>query len=72
VFDENEPAAAGGIPEEICMPREEPRHRMVEAGHQCAVDEETITGHGASIAVNRAEQQRDTFVVLAKASMETE
>jgi hypothetical protein len=43
---QNEPAAAGRFTQKIRVARKQPRHRMVEAAHQRAVDEETIGGHG--------------------------
>ena len=42
MLDEVEPAAAGGVPQKIRAARQKLRHRMVEAAHQRAVDEETI------------------------------
>jgi hypothetical protein len=42
MLDEVEPAAAGGGAQKIRTARQKLRHRMVEAAHQRAVDEQTI------------------------------
>src|SRR5581483_11775582 len=55
------PAPALRGPEKIRIGREQPRHRMIKAAHQGAVDEETIGGHGSAV-IARSEATRQSRV----------
>ncbi len=49
MFYQMEPAAAARLADKIGAARQQLRHRMVEAAHQGAVDEEMIGGHGVRL-----------------------
>src|SRR5689334_15092818 len=68
VFYQIKPAAAVRLADEIGIGREQPRHRMVEAAHQGAVDEETVGDHEVSMSLRA---QRSNLAMTDQAGVGT-
>src|SRR5882724_9949204 len=60
MFDQIEPAAAARFADEVGAARQQFCHRMVEAAHQGAVDEQAIGNHGRLLSRRGGRDQANT------------